>query len=131
MIKTACSKFRKQNHPNNTLLLTWAAFLSHFRPVLHDLFEHRQKKFFLSDTRSSDDLHPQKEAIAGISWPGGQYSRDKRGTQKTLFLGRRACSLCTSLPRRLSPGLASFPRLPPFFIYYSTSWPPQNTICFC
>ena len=38
MIKTACAKFRKQNHPNNTLLLyTWAAFLSHFRPILHDL----------------------------------------------------------------------------------------------
>ena len=31
MIETVCAKFRKQNHPNNTLLLTWAAFLSHFR----------------------------------------------------------------------------------------------------
>ena len=38
MIKAACAKFRKQNHPNNTLLLTWAAFLSHFRPILHDLY---------------------------------------------------------------------------------------------
>ena len=37
MIETVCAKFRKQNHPNNTLLLTWAAFLSHFRPILHDL----------------------------------------------------------------------------------------------
>ena len=37
MIKTVCAKFCKQNHPNNTLLLTWAAFLSHFRPILHDL----------------------------------------------------------------------------------------------
>ena len=38
IIKTLCAKFRKQNHPNNTLLLTWAAFLSHFRPaILHDL----------------------------------------------------------------------------------------------
>ena len=42
MIKTACAKFRKQNHPNNKpLLYTWAAFLSHFdfRPIymLHDL----------------------------------------------------------------------------------------------
>ena len=37
MIKPLCAKFRKQNHPNNTLLLTWAAFLSHFRPILHDL----------------------------------------------------------------------------------------------
>ena len=37
MIKAACAKFRKQNHPNNTLVLTWAAFLSHFRPILHDL----------------------------------------------------------------------------------------------
>ena len=37
MIKTLCANFRKQNHPNNTLLLTWAAFLSHFRPILHDL----------------------------------------------------------------------------------------------
>ena len=26
MIKTACAKFRKQNHPNDALLLTWAAF---------------------------------------------------------------------------------------------------------
>jgi len=39
MIETVCAKFRKQNHPNNTLLLTWAAFLSHFRPILHDLFK--------------------------------------------------------------------------------------------
>ena len=38
MIKTVCAKFRKQKHPNNTLLLTWAAFLTHFRPILHDLF---------------------------------------------------------------------------------------------
>ena len=37
MIKILCAKFRKQNHPNNALLLTWAAFLSHFRPILHDL----------------------------------------------------------------------------------------------
>jgi len=38
MIKAVCAKFRKQNHPNNnTLLLTWAVFLSHFRPILHDL----------------------------------------------------------------------------------------------
>jgi len=38
MIKTVCAKFREHNHPNNTLLLTWAAFLSHFRPILHDLY---------------------------------------------------------------------------------------------
>ena len=44
MIKTVsvCAKFRKQSSSiNNTLyLLTWAAFffLSHFRPILHDLF---------------------------------------------------------------------------------------------
>ena len=38
MIRTLCAKFRKQNHPNNTLLLTWAVFLSHFRPTLHDLY---------------------------------------------------------------------------------------------
>ena len=39
MIKTLCAKFRKQNHPNNKLLLTWAAFLSYFdfRPILNDL----------------------------------------------------------------------------------------------
>ena len=43
MIKTLCAKFRKQNHPNNTLLLTWAAFLSHFRPaILHDLLSYQQ-----------------------------------------------------------------------------------------
>ena len=41
MIETVCAKFRKQNHPNNTLLLTWAAFLSHFRPILHDLIRKR------------------------------------------------------------------------------------------
>ena len=40
MIETVCAKFRKQNHPNNTLLLTWAAFLSHFRPILHDEISH-------------------------------------------------------------------------------------------
>ena len=44
MIKTACAKFRKQNHPNNTLLLTWAAFLSHFRPILHDLFVYSKSR---------------------------------------------------------------------------------------
>ena len=38
MIETVCAKFRKQNHPNNTLLLTWAAFLSHFRPIYLDLY---------------------------------------------------------------------------------------------
>ena len=41
MIETVCAKFRKQNHPNNTLLLTWDAFLSHFRPILHDLYYNR------------------------------------------------------------------------------------------
>jgi len=56
MIETVCAKFRKQNHPNNTLLLTWAAFLSHFRPILHDLkaliiIIHMNKKKYISYSR--------------------------------------------------------------------------------
>ena len=38
MIKTSCAKFRRQNHPNNTLSPTWAAFLSQKHLILHDLF---------------------------------------------------------------------------------------------
>ena len=37
MIKTSCAKFRRQKHPNNTLLPTWAAFLSQKHLILHDL----------------------------------------------------------------------------------------------
>ena len=37
MIETVCAKFRKQNHPNNTLLLTWAAFLSQKHLIYLDL----------------------------------------------------------------------------------------------
>jgi len=37
MIKTSCAKFRRQNRPNNTLLPTWAAFLSQKHLILHDL----------------------------------------------------------------------------------------------
>ena len=38
MIKTSCAKFRRQNRPNNTLLPTWAAFLSQKHLILHDLY---------------------------------------------------------------------------------------------
>ena len=38
MIETVCAKFRKQNHPNNTLLLTWAAFLSQKHLIYLDLY---------------------------------------------------------------------------------------------
>ena len=38
MIKTNCAKFRRQNHPNNTLLLTWAAFLSQKHLIYLDLW---------------------------------------------------------------------------------------------
>ena len=48
MIETVCAKFRKQNHPNNTLLLTWAAFLSHFRPILHDVIYMMYKYILLA-----------------------------------------------------------------------------------
>ena len=47
MIKTSCAKFRRQNRPNNTLLPTWAAFLSQKHLILHDLwpvFENSAKK---------------------------------------------------------------------------------------
>ena len=37
MIKTNCAKFRRLNHPNNTLLPTWAAFLSQKHLKMHDL----------------------------------------------------------------------------------------------
>ena len=40
MIETVCAKFRKQNHPNNTLLLTWAAFLSQKHLIYLDLILH-------------------------------------------------------------------------------------------
>ena len=36
---------------------------------------------------------PQKKPIAGFSWPGSHFSRDKRWP-KTDFLGRRACNIC-------------------------------------
>jgi len=70
MIETVCAKFRKQNHPNNTLLLTWAAFLSHFRPILHDL-----KDFFSRDpceesSGRADDEEDRRGAVRAAGGAG-------------------------------------------------------------
>ena len=51
------------------------------RFLAHSFFEHRQKKV-LQKVRHLVVIYTQKKPIAGFSWPGGHFSRDKYWPKK-------------------------------------------------
>ena len=62
-------------------------------------FEHRQKvEVFSKDPPATTVLiyTPKEAHVAGLSWPGGQCSRDKCWPKQKLFLARPACSIVTT-----------------------------------
>ena len=83
MIKTLCAKFRKQNHPNNTLLLKWATFLSHFRPILHDL-----KLAYIYNLNRVLEKELSSHSTRAMIPREGDDREDRRGAVQTGGVGR-------------------------------------------